>query len=321
MGNTLAITNSANGQVGQFKQNNQLTKFIQTALTTDENKKRVCCLQGNNNLITMALPYVNSTNPNIINSGVIMFDVFSNPNYLTDGSCTINKITYPSTDGLNNLSNDGYVYYQPPNTCYSFYTAFCNKALSEENTNLFDTGSSPIEDPQNPGAVIANDFADCNCQNSTLGGRIQTATGSTLSAPDIVYTLDATCAGGASSSNFKTMPTPNVNLCLNLADFQNVKATAGSLITLNQVMTCNNENTPSNAQPLTSNTTFNPSNPSSSANPVNPFNPSSSATPSSSANQTGQVSKTKSKTELIIIIITIVIILLSVGGFLILKIK
>ena len=357
MGNTLANT-SPGPSIGRFKQTNQLTKFIQSALSDDQAKQRVCCLGPGNNLITMALPYIDK-NSNI-QSGVIMFDVFNNDTYLKDGSCTIKDIEYPSPDGNNN--NNGYIYYGPTNSCYSFYTNFCTNAQTLQNSTLYEVDvNGPvygyiIPDPNNTGAVLANNFGDCNCQNSSLGSQIKTGTGTSTPAIDIIYTIDATCAQEL-QSNFKTMTVPQVNLCINSNQMQQVNAKTGANIKVSQVMTCGNGNNNSNAQALSSSTTItspdnpvnpvnpanignisnllnpynqlNPSsssnqlNPSSSSNPSNPYNPSN---PSSSSNPSNPSSSSNpstknNNTETIVIIITIVIILLSVGGFFILKKK
>ena len=293
MGNVIASTDINN--IGKFKSTNILTDIIYNALNDDNSKKRVCCLGPGNNVITKALPYI-AKDTTYVQVGIIKFDVFSSPiNFEMDNRCIINDVNYLGKDEKFYENNGQYIYYGNASSCNMFYTQFCANAKVLENSTLANAHTT-VAASNNSGAVLYTNFKDCNCQNSLLGKEIALPNGSKYDAINVIYTMDKYCAFEY-STNFKTIPIPKVNLCLNISDINNVIAKDGSNINLNQIVQCNNA--PGSIGIDISNHTG-----------------------LTSTNQAGLTTDQKDNNKNMIIIVIIIVIILSVvGSFLILKKK
>ena len=210
MGNIIVqkqINDQGNTSVGSLRNNTSiLSKIINTALSSDESKKRACCLHLNK--IPTVLPFVDSNNE--LSYGVIFitplsldYDFFNqdnSPNYIIDNvygtyikeandtfiydtsasvpkyrdQCMIAELSnldIPTEESLiqfNNYVPEDWLYYDVGDHCRNFYEdIFCPQAITNKNCVL-DNSPYIGKTDSSSGAFLYNNYTDCNCVNSTM---------------------------------------------------------------------------------------------------------------------------------------------------------
>lgn len=255
MGNIIVqqeINDEGNANAGNLKNiTSILSKIINTGLSSNESKKRACCLHLNK--IPTVLPFVNNNKE--ISYGVIFINPLSSDYNFFDPTNSHNKInnidqcsiaehvneaipTETSLISFNNYVPNDWLYYDIGDPCREFYqNTFCIQANTNENCVLANSPFIGTIDSSS-GAFLYNNYIDCNCVNSQMINNnmiVPSKNFATGTSPPFVvndtafaYVMDKQCNQNLDIT-IKLIPEVDSIICLNAVSLKYVQQTSGCM--------------------------------------------------------------------------------------------
>ena len=237
-------------------ENSKLSQFIQTALSDNQSVIRACCLQTNS--IPKVLPFVNnwqSGSTSTLQYGTVIFNPISTYNEFGTDSCTIVEDDESTLFGKGETTPN--LIYGTSESCYMFYqnnniqncssvndidNGFCTQAINNQNSEVTTHNISYV-DPST-GAVLYNNYIDCNCVNSPFicKTNIPISNNINYNSTPLAYALDLNCVR-YQSETIRLSETAQ-DVCINEIDVS-TSDFIGSNIKWTQILFCINNTTTS----------------------------------------------------------------------------
>ena len=261
-----ALTNIKNSGINGTLidiENSKLSQFIQTALSDNQSIIRACCLQINS--IPKVLPFINKWAPDggpfTLQYGTVIFNPISTYNDFSNDYCNITEQGTVTLFGKGVETAD--LVYGNGETCYEFYqnnniqncsplndidNGFCTQAIQNQNSEVTTHNISYV-DPST-GAVLYNNYIDCNCVNSQLicEREIPLGGNADFDFTELAYALDLNCVNNQN----QTIRLSNTaqGVCINEVKYNSDKFIGNNIIN-NQYLYCTTNPTTSIQNPTT----------------------------------------------------------------------